>query len=49
MREEEQTLARRGLKEPRNSQELLTESIDLTKFVGPLAFFRLIPKKVKAR
>jgi len=30
------------------SQELLTESVDLTKFVGYFAFFRLIPKKVKA-
>jgi len=32
------TLAARGLEEPRNSQELLTESVDLTKFVGPLPF-----------
>ena len=32
------TLAACGLEEPRNSQELLTESIDLTKFVGPLPF-----------
>jgi len=31
-------LAARGLEEPRNSQELLTESVDLTKFVGPLPF-----------
>ncbi len=30
------TLAARRLEEPRNSQELLTESVDLTKFVGPL-------------
>ncbi len=29
------TLAACGLEEPRNSQELLTESVDLTKFVGP--------------
>jgi len=28
------TLAARGLEEPQNSQELLTESVDLTKFVG---------------
>ncbi len=27
-----------GLEEPRNSQELLTEFIDLTKVVGPLPF-----------
>ncbi len=33
-----QTLAAHGLEEPRNSQELLTESVDLTKFVGPLPF-----------
>ena len=33
-----QTLAARGLEEPWNSQELLTESVDLTKFVGPLPF-----------
>jgi hypothetical protein len=32
------TLAARGLEEPRNSQELLTKSVDLTKFVGPLPF-----------
>jgi hypothetical protein len=32
------TLAARGLEEPRNSQELLTESVDLTNFVGPLPF-----------
>ena len=32
------TLAARGLEEPRNPQELLTESVDLTKFVGPLPF-----------
>jgi len=32
------TLAARGLEEPRNSLELLTESVDLTKFVGPLPF-----------
>jgi len=32
------TLAARGLEEPRNSQELLTEFVDLTKFVGPLPF-----------
>ncbi len=34
------TLAARGLEEPQNSQELLneSESVDLTKFVGPLPF-----------
>jgi len=32
------TLAARGLEEPRNSQELWTESADLIKFVGPLPF-----------
>ena len=32
------TLAARGLEEPRNSQELLTESVDSTKLVGPLPF-----------
>ena len=32
------TLAVRGLEEPQNSQELLTKSVDLTKFVGPLPF-----------
>ncbi len=32
------TLAARGLEEPQNSQELLTVSVDLTKFVGPLPF-----------
>jgi hypothetical protein len=32
------TLAARGLEEPLFSQELLTESVDLTKFVGPLPF-----------
>ncbi len=30
------TLPARGPEEPRNSQELLIESVDLTKFVGPL-------------
>jgi hypothetical protein len=32
------TLAARGLEEPRNSQELLAESVDLTKLVEPLPF-----------
>jgi len=41
------TLAARGLEEPRNSQELLTESVDLTKFVSPLPFSAKYLKKLR--
>jgi len=42
-----ETLAARGLEEPRNSQELLTKSVDLTKFVGPLPFSVKYLKKLR--